>query len=79
MPQITLRCYARSLWAGLVVVLVPAGCASNRSQLTRCQEDKEQLLTTIRQQPEPDFVSAFMDAFAVTDWSSVGNADEWPS
>jgi len=37
------------------------------------------VLTTIRQQLEPDFVSAFMDAFAVTDWSSVGNADEWPS
>lgn len=37
------------------------------------------VFTTIRQMPEPEFVAAFMEAFGVTDWSSVGSASDWPA
>jgi hypothetical protein len=37
------------------------------------------VLTVIRQQPEAEFVAAFMDAFAETDWSSGGPVREWPN
>ncbi|MFQ5946389.1 MAG: DUF5615 family PIN-like protein [Anaerolineae bacterium] len=37
------------------------------------------VLTTLRQQPEANFVASFMDAFAATDWSTVRNGGEWPA
>jgi len=36
------------------------------------------VLTVIRQQPQAQFVAAFMEAFADTDWSSFGLVREWP-
>ena len=35
-------------------------------------------LTVIRQQPEAQFVAAFMEVFVSTDWSGVGPVCEWP-
>ena len=35
-------------------------------------------LTTLRQQPEPDFVAAFMEAFVATDWARFPDVAEWP-
>ena len=37
------------------------------------------VLTIIRQQPEVQFVAAFMKAFVSTDWSTSGLVREWPS
>ena len=37
------------------------------------------ILTVIRQQPEPQFVAAFMENFASTDWTAAGSVREWPS
>ena len=36
------------------------------------------VLTVIRQQPEAEFVTAFMAAFVETDWSGGGPVREWP-
>jgi len=36
------------------------------------------ILTVIRQQPEAQFVAAFLKAFASTDWSSAATLLEWP-
>jgi hypothetical protein len=37
------------------------------------------VLTSIRQQPEPHFVAAFIHAFVTTDWSAAGIVvDGWP-
>jgi hypothetical protein len=36
------------------------------------------ILTVIRQQPEAQFVAAFMAAFSVTDWSTPVPVREWP-
>jgi len=37
------------------------------------------VLTIIRQQPEVQFVAAFMAAFVSTDWLTSGLLREWPS
>lgn len=37
------------------------------------------ILTVIRQQPEAQFVAAFMASFASTDWAIAGPVREWPS
>ena len=37
------------------------------------------VLTIIRQQPEVQFVAAFMKAFVGTDWLTSGLVREWPS
>jgi len=37
------------------------------------------ILTVIRQQPEAQFVAAFMENFASTDWTAAGSVREWPS
>lgn len=37
------------------------------------------VLTVIRQQPEPQFVAVFLQAFASTDWSSSSPVREWPT
>ena len=37
------------------------------------------ILTVIRQQPEAQFVAAFMASFVSTDWSIGGSVREWPS
>jgi len=37
------------------------------------------VLTIIRQQPEVQFVAAFMTAFVSTDWLTSGLLREWPS
>ncbi len=37
------------------------------------------ILTVIPQQPEARFVTAFMESFASTDWSTSGPVREWPS
>lgn len=37
------------------------------------------ILTVIPQQPEDQFVAAFVDAFGRTDWSTIGPVHEWPS
>lgn len=37
------------------------------------------ILTTIPQQPEPEFITAFMAAFRLTDWTRVENGSEWPT
>lgn len=37
------------------------------------------ILTVIRQQPEAQFVAAFMESFASTGWTRVGPVVEWPS
>ena len=37
------------------------------------------VLTVIRQQPEPQFVDVFLQAFALTDWSSLSPVPEWPT
>lgn len=36
------------------------------------------VLTVIRQQPEAQFVAAFLDAFASTDWTRSSAPREWP-
>ena len=37
------------------------------------------VLTVIRQQPEPQFVEAFMATFVTTDWRAAGIVvDDWP-
>ena len=36
------------------------------------------ILTVIRQQPEAQFVAAFMASFASTDWANAGPVREWP-
>lgn len=36
------------------------------------------ILTLIPQQPEIEFVAAFMESFRRTDWSTTGPAREWP-
>ena len=36
------------------------------------------ILTIIRQQPEAEFVAAFIDVFVTTDWSGIGSVCEWP-
>ena len=37
------------------------------------------ILTAIRQQPEAQFVAAFIERFASTDWAIAGPVREWPS
>jgi hypothetical protein len=37
------------------------------------------ILTAIRQQPEAQFVAAFLEAFASTDWSGTAAVREWPT
>jgi len=37
------------------------------------------ILTVIRQQPEVQFVAAFMASFVSTDWSMGGSVREWPT
>ena len=37
------------------------------------------ILTVIPQQPEAQFVTAFMESFASTDWTSAASVREWPS
>ena len=37
------------------------------------------ILTVIRQQPEAQFVAAFLASFASTDWAVAGPVREWPS
>jgi hypothetical protein len=37
------------------------------------------ILTVIRQQPEPQFVAMFLQAFAPTDWSLSSPVREWPT
>jgi hypothetical protein len=37
------------------------------------------VLTVIPQQPEPQFVAVFLQAFASTDWSSPFPPREWPT
>jgi uncharacterized protein DUF5615 len=37
------------------------------------------ILTLIRQQPEAQFVTAFMESFASTDWTSAASVREWPN
>jgi hypothetical protein len=37
------------------------------------------ILTAIRQQPEAQFVAAFIESFASTDWAIAGPVREWPS
>jgi hypothetical protein len=36
------------------------------------------ILTVIPQQPEAEFVAAFMAAFTATDWSTAAAVREWP-
>ena len=36
------------------------------------------VLTSIRQRPEPEFVSLFMEAFVRTDWARIESGGEWP-
>ena len=36
------------------------------------------VLTVIHQQPQAEFVAAFMAAFVETDWSGAGPIREWP-
>ena len=37
------------------------------------------ILTVIRQQPEAQFVAAFMASFTATDWSTAAPVREWPT
>ncbi len=37
------------------------------------------ILTVIRQQPEAQFVAAFITRFVATDWTKLGPVVEWPS
>jgi predicted nuclease of predicted toxin-antitoxin system len=37
------------------------------------------LLVTLIQQPEKEFVRAFVESFRVTDWTRLNNGDQWPS
>jgi len=37
------------------------------------------ILTVIRQQPEAQFVAAFMTRFLSTDWTTGGSVREWPT
>jgi len=38
------------------------------------------VLTVIRQQPEAQFIVAFMSVFVTTDWTGAANiVDEWPT
>ena len=37
------------------------------------------ILTILRQQPEAQFVAAFMKVFVSTDWSTTGPVRAWPS
>jgi hypothetical protein len=36
------------------------------------------VLTTIRQQPERQFVATSMAAFVTTDWAAAARVQEWP-
>jgi hypothetical protein len=38
--------------AGLAILMALGGCAGSKSKLATCQQDKEQLLATIREQRE---------------------------
>ena len=37
------------------------------------------ILTVIRQRPEAQFVTLFMESFASTDWTAGGSVREWPN
>ena len=37
------------------------------------------ILTVVRQQPEAQFVAAFLEAFASTDWTTSAPVREWPA
>jgi hypothetical protein len=37
------------------------------------------IVTRLRQMPEPEFMAAFMTAFAETDWGSIGGVTDWPA